>query len=63
MKPQTLVTQKKYLGKYVALKSLKDNKVVASGKKPIEVVRRANKKGISAPVIIFVPESSMTHIY
>ena len=63
MNSLTLVTQKKYIGKYVALKSLKDNKVVASGRKPVEVVRRANKKGVSSPVIIFVPASNMTHVY
>ena len=60
---QTLVTGKRYKGRYVALKSFRDNKVIASGKKPDDVLERANKKGIPSPVLIFVPEKDTTHVY
>jgi hypothetical protein len=57
MSCQTLVSNKKYAGKYVALKSFVENKVIASGKNPSEVIKRANKKGIKDPVLIFVPQN------
>lgn len=60
---QTLVSSKKYMGKYVALKSFNSNKVIASGDNPTLVVNRAIGKGINSPVIIFVPINNMTHIY
>ena len=60
---QTLVTSKKYSGKYVALKSFKENKVVASGKRPEDVLNRASLKGCKQPVIIFVPANNVTHVY
>lgn len=60
---QTLVSDKKYKGKYVALKSFAENVVVASGKNPSEVMARANKKGVKEPVLVFVPEKPAVHIY
>ena len=58
-------TQKgnKYKGKYVALESFTGKKVVASGKKPADVMGRATEKGILKPVLIYVPEKNMTHVY
>ena len=63
MSPQVLVANKKYIGKYVAMKSFTDRTVVASGKDHDGVVDRAQKKGIMFPVVIFVPEKDMIHIY
>ena len=63
MQCQTLVSNKRYRGKYVALRSFQENKVVASGKEPVKVLERANKKGVSSPVIVFVPLNHMTHVY
>lgn len=63
MQSQTLVSNKKYKGKYVALKSFQENTVVASGKEPVRVIERANKKGVANPVIVFVPLNHMTHVY
>jgi hypothetical protein len=51
------------MGKYVALKSFVDKKVVASGNKPSEVAERAGKKGVKNPVIVFVPEKNISHVY
>ena len=63
MKGQILVKDKKYRGKYVAMNSFSDGKVVASGKEPAEVFQRAENKGVKSPVIVFVPEKNLTHIY
>jgi len=63
MQCQTLVPNKKYTGKYVALKSFVDNKVVASGQDPSKVIERANKKGVTNPVLVFVPKKATAHIY
>ena len=60
---QTLVKQKKFYGKYVALKDFNDPTPVADGKNPDEVYVRAVKKGCSSPMIIYVPVEGMVHIY
>lgn len=63
MGAQVLVSQKKYLGKYVALQSFTINKVVASGENPSDVLERAQKKGHKTPVLLYVPEKALTHVY
>lgn len=63
MQCQTLVSNTKYKGKFVALKSFSENIVVASGISPKAVMARANKKGIECPVIVFVPEKNTTHVF
>jgi hypothetical protein len=63
MNGKTYVNQKRYMGKYVALRSFVDKKVVASGKRPSDVAERAGKKGVKNPVIVFVPEKNISHIY
>ncbi|MDP8236810.1 MAG: DUF5678 domain-containing protein [Candidatus Erginobacter occultus] len=63
MKEQVLVTDQRYRGRYVAVDSFSKGKVVASGKVPEVVARRAEKKGVKSPVIIFVPGENLTHIY
>ena len=60
---QTLVKETKYKGMYVALKSFCDNQVVASGMQPGEVLAQAELQGHKMPVIVFVPEKEMTHVY
>ena len=62
MKIFTLISVKKYEGKYVALRSFSDKKVVASGKKLNDVIERAQKKGIQSPVLIFVPQKDHAHV-
>ena len=63
MKNQILISGKKYRGKYVALNSFNSQTVVASGIDPGEVVKRAEGKGVESPVIVFVPEKKVAHIY
>ncbi len=53
----------KYNGKYVAMKSFKDNEVISSGFKPSTVLEKARKLGVDNPVLMFVPKKDMVHIY
>ncbi len=54
---------KKYYGQYVTTKSFSSNRVVTHGKDPVDVMKRARKKGIEDTVLIFVPDSKIPHIY
>ena len=63
MKPRPLVTNKKYLGKYVAMQSFNKKKVIASGKDPDGVIERAKRKGFVSPVVFFVPNRDTLNIY
>ena len=58
-----LIKEKKYEGKYVALDSFSNIKVVSSGNNPINVLEKAKTKGIDNPVIFFVPKNDITYIY
>ena len=53
--PRVLVSQKKYMGKIVALRSFSDNTVVAAGENYSEVLTRARAKGVDSPVMVRVP--------
>ncbi len=53
--PRVLVSQKKYMGKIVALRSFSDNTVVASGEDYSDVLTRARAKGVDSPVMVRVP--------
>jgi len=59
----TLVSDNQYEGKYVALRSFQDNTVVASGAEPSDVLNEAEGKGFLDPVVVFIPQSNMTHVY
>jgi len=63
MATQALVTEKRYEGKYVALESFTNNRVVSSGKNPARVLSAAAKKGVAHPVLVFVPRGDIAHIY
>lgn len=53
----------RYCGQYVAKKSFKDNKVIVSGKDPVKVLEQAKRRGADDPVIFYVPEKHVVHIY
>lgn len=53
----------KYAGKYVTTKSFKDKKVLSAGTDPVKVVREAREMGVPDPVLIYVLEKGMSHIY
>lgn len=59
----TLVKDKKFGGRYIALRDFGDEKVVADGKDANEAIRKAGQKGLKNPVILFVSEKDMVHIY
>jgi hypothetical protein len=60
---QVLMSEEGYEGKYVALRSLVDRTVVASGDNPAVVMEQAHRKGCSEPVIFYVPEHSISLVY
>lgn len=60
---QSLIKEKKYNGKYVAMEDFNSATVISDGSDPKEVYEKAVKKGYSSPVIIFVPVKDMVQIY
>jgi hypothetical protein len=58
-----LVADRKYEGKYVALKSFTDNTVLCFGDDPVDVMKRARTGRTEEPVIVFIPEHNTSHIY
>jgi hypothetical protein len=60
---QTLITEKGYEGKYVALASFLDRAVVAHGDDPKAVVKQAHEAGYENPVIFFVPQHDVSLVY
>lgn len=58
-----LLHTEEYSSKYVALKSLEDNTVVAHDTIPKEVMKEASSKGYPEAVIVFVTENDMAHVY
>ena len=60
---QTLLKEKKYSGRFVALRDYDTHVVIADGKVPQEAYEAAVKKGCADPVIVYVPVKGMAHIY
>ena len=60
---KALVTNKKYEGKYVAFPIEGRKTVVASGENYGDVVKRARKKGVKNPAVMYVPKGNVTCIY
>ena len=60
---QTLIKQRKFYGRYVAVKDFSDPRPIANGKNPDQIYRAALKKGCSHPMIVFVPREGMVQIY
>lgn len=58
-----IIDSDKYSGQYVATKSFQDKTVVCSGSNPVAVSSDAKRKGIEEPVVFYVPEKDMVHIY
>ena len=59
----TLIKQKKFYGRYVALKDFDNPQPVADGKNPDQVYKAAVKKGYSHPMLVYVPKEGMVQIY
>jgi hypothetical protein len=60
---QVLIKERKFEGKYVALRDMKDHLPVADGDNPKEVYDAAVRRGVKAPLLLFVPAQGMVHIY
>ncbi len=58
-----LVTEKRYEGQYVAFDPSMGKKIIASGRDPGTVIRKARKMGVSVPAIVFVPKQDLAYIY
>ena len=57
-----LASDAKYEGKYVAF-GVGGKDIIASGKNPGTVVKKARNKGIASPAIVFVPKKGVTCVY
>lgn len=51
-----IYSNKKYKGKWLALKSPEEREVVASGKRLKQVMERARQKGVLIPLVMQVPK-------
>jgi hypothetical protein len=61
MQNRTLITDPQMCGKYVAVVSANDNTVLSYGTDRKDVKKRAISKGVSLPLIVFVPQGHRTH--
>ena len=58
-----LVTTDKFNGSYVAMKSFDDNTIVGVGEDPGKALKDAETKGFKNPVLLYIPEKDLVHIY
>lgn len=60
---QVLIKNKKYSGKYVALKDFHNHTVIGLGKTIHAAYKKAAEKGCKDPVIFYVPPKDSVQIY
>jgi len=53
----------KYSGSFVATLSFTSKDVICSGKDAMSVLEEAKKRGADDPVVFYIPEIDMVHIY
>lgn len=58
-----LVTTNEYNGLYVAMKNFDDNTIVGVGDDPEKALKDAETKGFKDPVLLYIPEEDVVHIY
>ena len=58
-----LVNTNEYDGRYVAMKSFEDHTIVGVGDNPETALKDAVSKGYKDPVLLYVPEKDIVHIY
>ena len=58
-----LVTTDKFNGRYFAMKSFDDNTLVGVGEDPEKALKDAETKGFKNPVLLYIPEKDLVHIY
>jgi len=54
---------KKYAGKYVAMRDFNNRKVIVSDKDPLKVMKKAKKKGVEDPLIVYVRKPGESFLY
>jgi hypothetical protein len=57
-----LLETEQYSGKYVALESFQEHKVIAYGVEPEVIYNEAVNRGCINPVIVYVPEKGTVQI-
>ena len=60
---KVLVTTNEFNGRYVAMKSFDDNSIVGVGDDPEKALKDAEAKGFKTPVLLYIPEEEVVHIY
>ncbi|MEW6418609.1 MAG: DUF5678 domain-containing protein [Nitrospirota bacterium] len=60
---KVLVNTDEYNGRYVAMKSFDDHTVVGVGDDPETAMKEAISKGYINPVLLYIPEKEVVHIY
>ena len=50
-------------GRYVAMKSVEVNTIVGVGEDPEKALKDAESKGFKNPVLLYIPEKDLVHIY
>jgi len=63
MQDHILIADEKYEGKYVALRSVVEQEVVAFGDNPVTVVDEAKKDGATSPLLIYVPKKDESFVF
>jgi hypothetical protein len=60
---KVLVTTDEYNGRYVAMKSFDDNTIVGVGDNPEKALEEAESRGFKNPILLYIPEKDIVHIY
>ena len=58
-----LVSTDEFNGRYVAMKSFVDNTIVGVGDDPEKALKEAAAQGFENPVLLYIPEKDLVHIY
>lgn len=58
-----LINTDEFNGRYVAMKSFDDNTIVGVGDNPEEALKDAERKGFKNPILLYIPEKDLVHIY
>jgi len=60
---KVLVKTDEYNSRYVAMKSFDDHSIVGVGDDPEVAIKDAKSKGYKNPVLLYIPEKELVHIY
>ena len=61
--PVCLLPDDRMAGRFVALRSLVNREVLASGRNAVRVLAAARKKGVTSPLVFFVPKEEVICMY